>query len=124
MTKEQETLVPIYLKKWLDNGYSTQPLDTVKAANSIKWLYEFAGKKAPYMWFCDSPIQAQLLINLFKDVNFQKRLGENLWSNLRSNLGSNLESNLESNLLSNLGSNLRSNLGSNLGSNLWRNLKE
>ena len=88
LTKVQEQKMPIYLKKWLDNGYSTKPLNREKTAQSIKWLYEFKNLNAPTLWFCESPLQVQLIINLLKNdlINLMPNLRDNLWTNLRDNL--------------------------------------
>ena len=138
LTKVQEQKMPIYLKKWLDNGYSTKPLNREKTAQSIKWLYEFKNLNAPTLWFCESPLQVQLIINLLKNdlINLMPNLRDNLWTNLSANLWDNLGNNLSDNLRDNLGTNLRNNLcdnlwdnlrdnlGPNLRDNLWTNLRD
>ena len=40
LTKEQEALLPIYRQKWLNIGYSTNPIDREQTIKSIKWLYK------------------------------------------------------------------------------------
>ena len=119
LTKEQEEKIPIYLQKYYDRVYKGLKIDKSKAEKSIKNIYTNAGYKEPIIWYCQSPWQAQIVINLLKESN----LGSNIESNLRSNLGSNLESNLKSNLRYNLAFNLWSNLESNLRSNLEFNLR-
>ena len=90
LTKEQEEKIPIYLQKYYDRVYKGLKIDKSKAEKSIKNIYTNAGYKEPIIWYCQSPWQAQIVINLLKESN--------LYSNLNSNLRSNLESNLESNI--------------------------
>lgn len=66
LTPEQEALVSVYTKKWLDSGYNTQPLNIEEATKSINWLYKFSGQEKPVIVFCDSPLQAQLMVNLLQ----------------------------------------------------------
>jgi hypothetical protein len=129
LTPEQEAKIPEYLQKYYDKVYRSQPIDRNMCEESITYIYKQAGYKAPYVWYVESPLMAQIVANLLtnKDYsnlrsNLRSNLESNLWSNLVSNLRSNLRSNLESNLVSNLESNLESNLWSNLVSNLWSNL--
>jgi len=133
LTKKQEAKVPVYLKKWLDNGRSTKQFKQAEVKKAIADIYSLAGHEPPkHYFFFPSPLQAQMALNIMRSDKFKEYVGDfenldlekssNLESNLWSNLWSNLRSNLGSNLWSNLGSNLRSNLESNLESNLWSNL--
>jgi hypothetical protein len=61
----------------------------------------------PYVWYCDSPLQAQLIINGLKNKNL---LDDNLWKKLRTSLENNLITDLENNLLNNLDYNIRKKL--------------
>jgi hypothetical protein len=126
LTPEQEAKIPEYLQRYYDKVYRSQPIDRNMCEESITYIYKQAGYKAPYVWYVESPLMAQIVANLLtnKDYsNLASNLVSNLVSNLRSNLVSNLASNLESNLRSNLASNLESNLRSNLRNNLWNNLE-
>jgi hypothetical protein len=126
LTPEQEAKIPEYLQKYYDKVYRSQPIDRNMCEESITYIYKQAGYKAPYVWYVESPLMAQIVANLLTNKDYSN-LESNLRSNLRNNLWSYLESNLwsylESNLESNLGSNLRNNLRSNLANNLWNNLR-
>ena len=67
LTAEQEKMIPIYEKKWLDIGRSTERLDRDQVNKSIKWAYEFINKKPPKIIYCESPFQAQKLVYLLKE---------------------------------------------------------
>ena len=131
LTSEQEVNMIQFRESCRLKALSTDRIDLVLFTSVINDFYKRIDKKEPIIWVCDSPLQAQIYIHLFKNKLFDFKTGEsldsNLYSNLRSNLGSNLGSNLYSNLRSNLGNalcgNLNSNLYSNLESNLWSNLR-
>ena len=113
LTPEQEAKIPIYLKKYYDKVYNGLKLDKEKAKGSIEYIYANAGYKIPYIWFCQSPLQAQIIINLLKNkdkANLKANLGDNLVNNLRNNLEANLKANLGNNLENNLRNNLEDNL--------------
>ena len=104
LTTEQEALIPIVRKEWENLFYQNKGnLNRKLFEKQIGWLYKkYLGKDAPYVWYCDSPLMAQLILNI---LNHNANLG----ANLRANLGANL------------GDNLWDNLGANLGANLWAN---
>lgn len=84
LTKKQEEQLISHRDEWLEIGRSTEPMDKEKSSEAIKYMYKIIGKKSPSFWFCDSPFQAVVYYNLFK--NSKKLLGANLWANLRDNL--------------------------------------
>jgi len=59
LTKEQNELIPTYLKKWLDIGRSINGLEKIDVENSVTWLYENILKipKPKYVILLDSPMQ-------------------------------------------------------------------
>jgi hypothetical protein len=125
LTVEQKEKIPIYLKKYYDKVYNGSTLDKEKAKKSIEYIYTNAGYKIPFIWYCQSTWQAQVVINLLKNkdqANLRDNLVANLWDNLKDNLNVNLRDNLWTNLSGNLWDNLRNNLWDNLWTNLWANL--
>jgi hypothetical protein len=98
LTTKQEVQLETHKAEWLNYGRSTEPMDKKTAVAALKYFYQRLGKKTPYFWFCDSPFQANLLLNILNDG----KLGDNLRANLRDNLGDNLWDNLRANLWDNL----------------------
>jgi hypothetical protein len=105
LTKKQEELIPIVRQEWLDLFYKNKgEINKELCKKQIGWLYkEFLNLPHPFVWFCDSPLMTQMIINLLNIPKDGANLGANLWANLRDNLWANL------------GDNLRDNLGDNLG---------
>jgi hypothetical protein len=133
LTQEQEAQLITFREEWRKIGLSTGPADLVALRPVINDFYGRIDKTPPYLWRCQSPLQANLIIALLKAnlgdnlgvnlmANLGVNLGDNLMANLRSNLGANLWDNLRDNLWANLGDNLRANLWDNLRDNLWANL--
>jgi len=138
LTKKQEELVPVYLKKWLDVGYRTETIDQEKCKKAIDFLYAdiLSMEKPKYYVFLDSPMACQLAMNLIKgssiDVNqLRSQLDSQLDSQLYNQLGSQLDSQLDNQLYNQLRSQLESQLGSQLynqlrsqlGSQLYNQLR-
>ena len=90
ITPEQEALIPIVRKEWEDLFYKSGGIiDKPLFEKQIAWLYKTClQKEAPYIWYCESPLMCQLVINI---LNLRDNLGDNLRDNLRTNLGANLK---------------------------------
>ena len=139
LTPEQERALVTYRAEWLAVGLATGPADLDAVRPVIADFYKRIDRPAPYLWRCESPLMAQLVISFLR-ANLGDNLRDNLWDNLRANLGANLRANLRDNLRGNLwanlwdnlrdnlrdnlGANLRANLGDNLRDNLWANLRD
>ena len=143
LTKLQAQQLIEFRESCLSIGLSTAPMDKQLHQELVSWLYKkYLGiEKSPYIWYVDSPLMYNFVINIvnYVEKNFEENLennlcnnlGENLrnnlrnnlWENLRNNLGENLRNNLRNNLWENLRNNLGENLRNNLRNNLWENLR-
>lgn len=89
LTPEQEKMIPVVRKEWEDLFYLNKGvIDKTLFEKQIAWLYKkYLNKPAPYVWYCQSPLMAQLIINILNhNANLGDNLGDNLWANLRANL--------------------------------------
>ena len=69
LTKEQEDQIPIYLKKWVDNGLSTKPLDETQAIEALKNIYKIPNFEGPkYFLFFRSPYECFVASNIFEKL--------------------------------------------------------
>ena len=119
LTKEQESKIPDYFKKWSKIGKDYKKIDRDKAKGLLSKYLGYANIKPKYYLFFDSPMACQLAINLLKNNSqLNSQLRSQLRSQLYSQLGSQLDSQLGSQLYSQLGSQLRSQLYSQLNSQL------
>lgn len=120
LTAEQEKQLASFYQEWLRIGLSTGPADLEAARQALNDFYARLGRSAPYLWRCESPLTAQLVMNVLAN------LPDNLWVDLKANPGADLwtdlENNLADNLRTSLGANLRDNLAGNLEYNLWGRL--
>jgi hypothetical protein len=130
LTKEQESLLPVYLDKWLKVGRRTETIDREKAKSSINFLYTEILKinKPKHYLFVDSPMACNITLGLLEGLTGKKesqlgsQLGSQLYSKLDSKLDSQLDSQLGRQLYSKLGRQLDSQLGRQLYSKLGRQL--
>lgn len=59
LTQEQIDLMPVYRDKWIDIGFSTEPLNFEKAKEALCLAYESAGLSPPNVFLtADSPMDA------------------------------------------------------------------
>ena len=56
LTAAQIAKFPEYVKAWTDIGLSTAPADRPRAEAAIARMYEIAGKRAPRIVWCGSPL--------------------------------------------------------------------
>ena len=68
LTKEQEIGVLDWQKHCLDIGRDTSPINKKLTEKSWIKFYEILGKKKPLFWYCQSPLQAQIIINIFPEI--------------------------------------------------------
>lgn len=67
LTPEQEATIPVFREKWLNMFYKDQSIDKELATKQVKWLYKFCNLEEPKVYFMDSPIGCQVLIQHLKD---------------------------------------------------------
>ena len=124
LTEEQEIQLSVFRDEYLKIGLNTCPINKKESERIISSIYkDYLSLDKPYIWYCDSPLQAQYIINILK-ANLGDNLLDNLWVNLFANLQANLRANLVNNLQANLDINLRDNLLDNLQDNLQANLQD
>lgn len=68
LTEAQWNKFPEYVQKWTDIGL-TAPADRVAAKDAIRRLYEIAGRKAPHVVWCGSPMSQGLARAIASDGN-------------------------------------------------------
>jgi uncharacterized protein DUF6745 len=122
LTPQQERQLIEFRAQCLEIGLRTGPVNMDVVSPIIAKWYRYIGKAVPYVWHCESPMMAQLVINVLI-ANLSDNLIDNLRANLSANLSDNLSANLSANLRANLSDNLRANLRDNLRANLRDNLR-
>lgn len=126
LTQEQERSMIDFREKYRRIGTSCEQMDNATVGRIIKGFYNRIGKPEPAIFYCQSPWQVNVEINIIRGlVGGQANLLANLWANLGDNLQANLLANLRDNLWANLGANLWANLRDNLGdrkrlTDLWK----
>jgi hypothetical protein len=60
LTPEQAAAMPEYVNKWVSIGLSTEPTDEEKGTAAIVKMYKIGGRKAPQVYWFDSPLTAIL----------------------------------------------------------------
>ena len=98
LTPKQERQLIEFREECRAVGLATGKADLDAIRPVINRWYGVIGKGEPYLWRCESPATAQLVINFLR-----ANLRANLWANLGANLRANLRANLWDNLWANLG---------------------
>ena len=117
LTKEQEKGIIDWRNHCLEIGYDTSSINKEVVENSWTKFYKILGYKKPTFWYCQSPLQAQIIINIFPEI--EKIIKQTKGENIRNNIGNNIEKNIESNIVNNIGRNIES----NIESNIWKNIR-
>lgn len=82
LTPEDEKNIVVFREKWLNLFYDNQEINYEQAKTQIKWLYKFCSFGEPKIYFMDSPVGCQVLINTLKtdptlqNVNFDIKQAE------------------------------------------------
>jgi hypothetical protein len=67
LTPEQEALLPVYYKTYLDYGLSCEDADRARAEPAFNRIYELYGFDKPEIIWVNSPHQANILISACED---------------------------------------------------------
>lgn len=70
MTADQESQIPVYLKKYLNFGTEIKKTNREKVTKDIKEYYRLNNLTEPTVIFTESPYKANLFINLLKEHTF------------------------------------------------------
>ena len=147
LTKKQEYGIAEWREHCLKIGRDTSPINKKVTEESWNKFYKILKKDKPKFWYCQSPLQAQIIINIFPEIvkafkvvdkgeNIGDNIRENIWvniweniranigANIRANIGENIRENIRANIRANIGANIRDNIGDNIGDNIWENIGE
>jgi hypothetical protein len=134
LTKKQEDLIPIVRQEWLDLFFKNKGnLNKKLFEAQIDWLYKRLNYKKPFIWYCDSPLMVQIIINIIKNTpqtnalirennNIRDNIGANIWANIWANIGANIGDNIRANIGDNIGANIRANIRANIWANIRANI--
>jgi len=68
LTKEQEALCPVYVKKWVEIGFSTEQASDEEMINAMKKVYQCGGVNPPEKIFVvDSPFECLVGAYIYKN---------------------------------------------------------
>ena len=137
LTPKQEKGLTEWREHCLNIGRDTSPINKDLTEKSWKKFYQILGKKEPVFWYCQSPLQAQIVINIFPEIvkifeitdkganigaNIRANIGDNIWANIRDNIWANIRDNIWANIRANIGDNIWANIGDNIGDNIRANI--
>jgi hypothetical protein len=85
LTEQQIEQMPEFVKKWIDIGLCTEPIDKEMAAEGVKQSYSICGLKEPLVVFLESPYQLcyghQVLTQVWDQVRDQ------VWAQVGAQVG-------------------------------------
>ena len=104
LTLEQEKGIKEWQEHCLKIGRDTSPINKKLSEKSWIKFYEILGKKKPFFWYCQSPLQAQIIINMFPEIQkiFFIEKGANIWANIWDNIRDNIWANIRANIGDNI----------------------
>jgi len=89
LTPKQEKGLTEWREHCLNIGRDTSPINKDLTEKSWKKFYQILGKKEPVFWYCQSPLQAQIVINIFPEIVKIFEItdkGANIGDNIRANI--------------------------------------
>ena len=139
LTKKQEYGIAEWREHCLKIGRDTSPINKKVTEESWNKFYKILKKDKPKFWYCQSPLQAQIIINIFPEIvkafkvvdkgenigdNIRENIWVNIWENIRANIGANIRANIGENIGENIGANIGDNIRDNIWDNIWDNIGE
>jgi hypothetical protein len=126
LTPEQEKGIVEWRDHCLKIGRDISPVNRPMVEKSWKKFYKMLNMSEPKFWYCQSPLQAQIIINIFPEI--QKAVGKiydiklNKGANIWDNIGANIRANIRANIWDNIWDNIRANIRANIWDNIWDNI--
>jgi len=74
LTKEQEALIPVFVKRWTKIGMDTNPINLEKCQNEITAIYQQLDATRPEFIVTGSPLMTAWLVGLLKNVEIGAEL--------------------------------------------------
>ena len=139
LTKKQEYGIAEWREHCLKIGRDTSPINKKVTEESWNKFYKILKKDKPKFWYCQSPLQAQIIINIFPEIvkafkvvdkgenigdNIRENIWVNIWENIRANIGANIRANIGENIRANIGENIRENIRANIRANIGANIRD
>ena len=104
LTEKQKEAMAEWRNHCLEIGRDTSAVNKKLTEESWSKFYDILKLKTPKFWYCQSPFQAQIIINIFPNI-------EKIFDNF--NIGQNLDQNLDQNIWHNIRQNIEQNIGQN-----------
>ncbi len=102
MTSARQAIIDAAIPEYLSVGLSTEPADFETAKETIAGIYDRIGRKRPYFVQLDSPLAAELYIQLYCEAfpgeGTPSDRRTQLWDQLVDQLGTQLRAQLETQL--------------------------
>ena len=89
LTKKQQKGIKEWQEYCLKIGRDTSPINKELIETSWNKFYQKMGFKQPKYWYCQSPLQAMIIINLWPEITKIFNVtdsGDNIWDNIRANI--------------------------------------
>jgi len=135
MTSARQANIDAAIPEYLSVGLSTEPADFETAKETIAGIYDRIGRKRPYFVQLDSPLAAELYIQLYceafpgegtpsdRRAQLRAQLWDQLGTQLWDQLGTQLQTQLQTQLWDQLQTQLRAQLRNQLRAQLWDQLQ-
>jgi hypothetical protein len=124
LTKEQEALIPEYVKKYTELGLSTKPVSKERVEEIISQVYKAGKVKKPKMILhVDSPLAIFYAYAILEELEKQKIFGSNISGSVLNSVDSIVLDSVGKNVFSSVKSNVRSNIWNDVWSNVWTSVE-
>jgi len=135
LTPKQEKGITEWREHCLKIGRDTSPINKPLTEQSWKKFYKILGKKEPFFWYCQSPLQAQIILNIFPEIvrifkitgkgaNIEANIRANIWDSIWANIGTNIGDNIRANIRDSIWANIGTNIRDNIRTNIWANIRD
>ena len=123
LSKEQEDLIPIIRDKWLNQFFKLGEIDKPRIEKGVNWLYAMCKLKSPTIFYCKSPIEAQLLGNILT-ANVRGTVSANVSANVRDSVSATVSANVSTNVSTTVWANVSDNAKATVRDNVWANVSD
>jgi hypothetical protein len=98
LTKRQIKSIESFYEEGMNIGLNTDT-NKIEAEKSIHELYTFCGFEKPFVFWCQSPYQMQIIINILKETKWNqirnqmdKQIGDQIWNQIGKQIRNQIKS--------------------------------
>lgn len=119
LTKNQREKMIKVRDYWIDKVYNCEPTNEKYAVELVNFMYKLVGLNPPKVIFADSPLSAQIIVNLLD----QKSVGASVGNSVRDSVGDSVWASVKNSVSSSVEDSVRDSVGNTVWASVGNSVR-